>query len=322
MTTGDARQAGAVTYRRASTDDIAPAYRVFRESLFDYLFRQALVDEATAKDPPIESGWARQSRWIEHLWDTAAENWVALGDEGQVIGWAMSVERGGTLELTHFFVKPGIQARGVGRALLGRAFPLGRGRHRVIIATQDAPALSLYLRSGVGYATTSVDFVVKPTAIEPATDLTFDRLGADDAAVELVASVEQAVLGHRREPDTRFLLGMRPAWAARRHGEVVGFAFGAQPPSTGASDDPTTLTGPMAALDPADMPALIDHVVGDAAATGVTDLYVACPLSNEVAVRHLLATGFRIDPFYTMILADEPSMRLDRWIHTGPVFIM
>jgi hypothetical protein len=63
-----------IVYRRATTDDIRPAYAVFRRSLFHYLFQQALVDGATAKDPPIEASWKRQSAWIEHLWRSAAEN--------------------------------------------------------------------------------------------------------------------------------------------------------------------------------------------------------------------------------------------------------
>ena len=106
-------------------DDIRPAYAVFRRSLFDYLFRQSLMDETTAKDPPIESDWRRQSAWIEHLWASAAENWVAQDAAGCIVGWAMSVERDSHLELTHFFVDPGVQAKGIGRSLIQRAFPHG-----------------------------------------------------------------------------------------------------------------------------------------------------------------------------------------------------
>ncbi|MEO7230785.1 MAG: hypothetical protein ABIZ30_09370, partial [Candidatus Limnocylindrales bacterium] len=63
-----------IDFRVATKSDMQPAYAVFRRSLFDYLFRMALVDEATAKDPPIESAWASQGPWIDHLWATAAEN--------------------------------------------------------------------------------------------------------------------------------------------------------------------------------------------------------------------------------------------------------
>lgn len=301
-----------VTYRPLIDVDTPAAFAVFRRSLFDYLFRIGMVDAATAADPPIESAWASQGAWIEHLSRTASENWVAQDSDGKVIGWAMSVERDGVLELTHFFVEPGTQTKGIGRELLARAFPLGRGRHRVILATQDPRALSLYLRFGVGYVTTSVDLFPAPEAVEVTSDLEFERLQPGDAAVDAVATVEEAVLGHHRDVDIRFLLENRPGWLARRNGEVVGVAFGAQGSNS----------GPIAALDPADMPALLEHVEREAHAAGVEELYFSVPMINTVAVRHLLARGFRLDPFYVKVLADEPSMRLDRWVHTGPAFIV
>jgi hypothetical protein len=46
-----------IIYRVATTDDLGLAHAVFRRSLFDYLFRLAMVDESTAKDPPIEESW-------------------------------------------------------------------------------------------------------------------------------------------------------------------------------------------------------------------------------------------------------------------------
>lgn len=115
-----------ITYRPLVGADIPAAYAVFRRSLFDYLLRIGMVDAATAADPPIESAWQSQGPWVEHLSRTAAENWVAEDGAGRVIGWAMSVERDGVLELTHLFVEPGVQAGGVGRALLDRAFPRAR----------------------------------------------------------------------------------------------------------------------------------------------------------------------------------------------------
>jgi GNAT superfamily N-acetyltransferase len=301
-----------VAFRPFASRDLAAAYAVFRRSLFDYLFRIGMVDAATAAEPPIESSWPGQGPWIEHLTATAAENWVAVDAEDRVIGWALSTERDGVLELTHFFVEPGAQAAGIGRGLLERAFPPGRGRHRVIIATQDAGALALYLRFGVAYVTTSMDLARAPGPVELESDLIFERLDESSAAVDAVAHVEQAVLGHRRDVDVRFLLGNRPAWLASRNGSVVGFAFGAR----GAT------SGPIAALDPSDLPAMLDLVEREAYDAAVEELSFTVPMINRVAVSHLLAHRFRIDPFYIKVLADEPSMRLDRWIHTGPAFIV
>ena len=283
--------------------------------------RQAVIDETAAKDPPIEADWKRHSVWIEHLWGSAAEIWIAEDAAGRIFGWAMSIERDGHLELTHLFVEPGVQGRGIGRGLLQRAFPEGRARHKVIVALKDPRALSLYLRSGVRYVTTSADFTIAARRIEPATHLRFERVGLEDAAVEAIAALERKVLGYRRDADIRFLLGIRPAWLALRAGSVVGFAFGTQPTPNRSRIVPIA-SGPMTALDPYDLPAILDHVIDAAQITGDGELGVTVPLINHIAVAHLLSRGGKIDPFDVKVLASDNSMLLDRWIHTRPPFIM
>jgi GNAT superfamily N-acetyltransferase len=305
--------------RRAVREDIPFAYGVFRRSIYDYLFRIGMVDEATAKDPPVADAWKRQANWIEHLWRTSTENWVAEDPAGRVIGWAMSIERDGHLELTHFFVEPGIQSKGLGRALIEKAFPPGRGDHRAIVATQDPRALSLYLRSGVYPATTSVDVLLRPGSFDSNCDLTFERLEASEWAVSEIVALEKAVLGFARDTDIRFLLAGRPAWLALRDGMPAAYAFGVQPNPPGVTDH-SPACGPMAALDPADMPMLIDHVMGQAG--DVNEFCITVPFMNRHALGHLMERGGQIDPFYFMILSDQPTMKLDRYIHTSPAFIL
>lgn len=285
-------------------------YRVFRRSLFDYLHRIGQVDAATAADPPVEEGWTTQQGWMEHLAATAAEDWVAEESDGRIVGWAQSVERDGLLELTLFFVHPRAQSRGVGRGLLERAFPLGRGTARTIIATQDPPALGLYLRFGVGYATTSAELLGQPIASEIKTDLVIERANAGAEAT--IVALERELLGHARIVDVRFLVERQPVWLALRGGRAVGFAFG----NLGAN------AGPVAALDPADLPALLATVENEAAGRGVEELGFMVPMVNATALAHLITRRFRIDPFYTFVLASDDRMQLDRWVHTQPGFIV
>ena len=288
------------------------AFTIFRRSIMDYVHRRGIVDSPFVTESALEEAWNVRGGWIEHLWRTAAENWLAIDVDGRPIGWAMSIERGGLLELSHFFVDPDTQSKGTGRALLEHAFPLGRGTHRAIVATEDPRALSLYLRFGVRYVTTVADFEGPPRPVSVETDLAFERLDASPESIDLIAAVEAGLLGHRREIDTRFLFTQRPAWLARRGSAVAGFAFGAR----------DELTGPMGVLDPADMSALLAHVESEAAAAGAGNIYFSSPLVNDVAVRHLIARGFRIDPFLVSVLADDTSMHLDRWIHTGLSYIL
>jgi GNAT superfamily N-acetyltransferase len=298
--------------RRAEPGDIRAAYAVFRRSFVAHLHRLGMVDARVTTQAMLDESWAERAPWIEHLWHTTAENWVAVDPDGRVVGWAQSVERSGLLELTFFFVDPGKQSKGLGRALLERAFPLGRGNHRAIFATQDPRALSLYLRLGVRHVTTVVDFVGKPQPFSIDTDLAFERVTPAPAAVDAIASIEERLLGHRRDIDTAFMRGRRSAWIARRRGEVVGFAFGARGDSA----------GPIGALDPTDIPALLALVEDDAAASGLPEIYFSTPLVNAAAVQHLLGRGYRIDPFIAGVLADDLSMAFDRWIFTNPSYIL
>ena len=167
--------------RRGTTDDLRPAYEVFRQSLWDLMQRTGLIPAGSPLD--TEESWPRHRSLTEHIFTHAAEFWVAEDTDG-VAGMARSIERDGVLQLTEFFVHPRVQSRGVGRELLDRAFPLGRGRHRSILATQDSRALALYLRSGVHFQSTLVDFEVIPAPHEYETDLEFCLLYTSDAADE------------------------------------------------------------------------------------------------------------------------------------------
>ncbi len=304
----------AVHFRRATDADFPPAYGVFRRSLADYLERIGMGDPALATEDGIAASLVARRPWMEHLVRTAAENWVATDDDGTIVGWALSVERDGMLELALLFVEPGVQARGIGRGLLDRAYPIGRGRHRSIVATLNPRALALYLRFGVSHRATAVDFIVRPRVSAMETDLEIARSNPGGPGLEAAGAIEFALTGHRRTVDHAFLAGLRPLWIARRAGAVVGFAYGV----TADGDD----AGPIAVLDPGDLAALITVVENDAAARAVEAFALLVPLDSKVAVGHLLDRGARIDTFYLAILTDGSWLPTDRWILTGPGYLI
>ena len=294
-------------------------FALFRRSLGDYLLRTGQIGtaEAAARSSPdgLAEAWGWHGSWMEHLAATAAEDWIAEDAGGRIVGWAQSVERDGLFELTFFFVDPELRTHGLGRGLLERAFPLGRGESRAISATLDPAAVSLYLRSGVHYAATTIDVLGEPRVSDVATDLAIRRVepGTEDDAEEAIVALEREILGHGRRADTRFLLADRPAWLASRGGAVVGMAFG-----TSASDS----SGPIAALDPGDVPALMTTVENDAAARGVKEVGFTIPMVNRAALDHALGRHLPIDTFYTFVLSSDDRMRLDRWVQTQPSFII
>ena len=304
-------------FRRRTPGDMPSAFRVFRRSLYDYFQRTGQVDDASIASLPekLDEAWGWHGTWMEHLAATAAEDWVAEDREGRIVGWAQSIEREGSLELTFFFVDPDARSRGLGRGLLERAFPPGRGHPRIIDATQDTAAVGLYLRSGVHVVATTIELLGKPAMTPIETDLAIERVEpvAEADAESAIVAIERQLLGYGRPEDTRFLLGSRPAWLARRDNRVVGMAFGASAAES---------SGPIGALDPADLPALMATVENDAADRDIQELGFSIPAVNRTALDFALGRRFRVDPFYTFILCSDDQLRLDRWVHTQPSFII
>jgi GNAT superfamily N-acetyltransferase len=292
--------------------DTPAVYRVFLDALWDYMRRSALLTADDPPQPPYESLWPRYERIYRHLEVAATRAWVAVGADGDVVGYGRSIERDGHVELTEFFVSPQTQGAGIGRRLLERVFPLAWGAHRSILALLDPRAVSLYLRFGVRGVDTLLDLVGRPRRLDLSTDLVVEPIGAGQAGETAVVAIERAILGLHRLPEVRWLLDDRPAWVFRRSGSLVGYAFG----SNGHH------LGPIATLDPADLPTAIGLVEDDAAGRGLASVGFSVTLSNEVALRHLLGRGFRIDPFYVLVLSDEPTVDFRRYVATNPAFIL
>ena len=300
-------------FRPACRDDVPAAYAVFRRSIHGYLRRIGLAEPGELPESAIEAAWTRQSAWIEHLCDTAAENWVAVDGAGRVVGWALSIERAGHLELAFFFVDPSRTSRGIGAGLLERAFSRRSEGRRTIMATHEPAALSLYLRNGVRHLTTACDIGVRARPAPRPAGLALRPLAGDDD-IAAVAAIEERLLHLRRETDIAFLARDRPGWLALRGGEPVGYAF-AMNAARAAAD-----CGPIGVLDAGDLPHLLDHVLAEAPEGAEVSFTV--PMANPTALGHLLALGGRIDTFYVAVLSSEDDLSLDRYVHTSPSFII
>jgi GNAT superfamily N-acetyltransferase len=133
-----------LTFRRGTPADGRACFEVFLPAIRDLSARLG-----APWDPAPEELWPKLLPMYEHLAAHAAEWWVAEDSRtGTIAGYARSVERGGLFELSELFVHPDRQSAGVGRGLLERAFPLGRGEVRAIIATTDVRALRRYHAAG------------------------------------------------------------------------------------------------------------------------------------------------------------------------------
>ncbi|MGH2445940.1 MAG: GNAT family N-acetyltransferase [Candidatus Limnocylindria bacterium] len=291
--------------RRATAEDSRRAFDVFVPSVRDLATRLNTPWEVEA-----ESLWERLQPLYDHLAEHAAEWWVAEdAADGTIIGYARSVARGGLLELSEFFVDPQRQSGGVGAALLERAFPADRGEVRAIIATTDVRAQARYYRAGTAARFPIVAMGATPRTAEP--DPAVEIVRADIGDIKTLRTIEADVLEFDRGDEFGWLLGLREGYLYRRGGETIGFAF------IGASG-----SGPIAALHPDDQVPILAHVESRAAALELPNLSVEVPMVNEVAIRHLIGRGFRMDTFFTFLMSSRPFGRFDRFIGFAPPFVL
>jgi GNAT superfamily N-acetyltransferase len=291
------------SYRRATPDDALACHELMWSSVTDLGRRQGTPLEGTAAE-----WWASSEPLNRLLAELAAEWWVAeLPGSDQLAGFARSVERDGLFELTEFFVRPGQQSRGLGRGLIERAFPSGRGRVRSIIATTDVRAQARYYAAGTVARFPLFTVGGAPAESVPAPDLTVESIDGADA-IRAQREIEGSVLGHRRsESEIQWLLARRQGHLYRRGDRYVGFSF------LGPDG-----TGPMGALDPSDLPAILLNVEAVARSLGLDRLELQVPGPNAVGVRHLLDRGFRLDRWINFLMSDRPFGSFDRFIPFSP----
>jgi ribosomal protein S18 acetylase RimI-like enzyme len=294
----------AVRLRRGTPDDVHPAFELSMAAMGDLFARQG---NEFVLDP--DAFWLQLQPILEHVAATAAEWWVAVDEsDDAIVGYARSVERGGLFELTELFVRPDRQSAGLGRQLIDRAFPAGRGDVRVLIATTDVRAIARYYAAGTvaRFPIASMSGRPRPPESGDADDL--EAVAATEADIPELAALETAVVGYPRDNDDyRWLLEHRDGTVYRRAGRTVGFAF-----VSGSG------SGPVIALEPSDQVAILRHAEARAHALGVDELSFEVPMPNEIAMRQLLGRGFRIEPPLTLLMSSVPFGQFDRFIPFGP----
>lgn len=299
----------AVTLRQATPDDTDGCHRIMWHAITDLATRHGTPMEGSADD-----WWPSSEPQFRYLSRSAAEWWVAEDpSSGSLLGYARSIERGGLFELTEFFVLPAQQTKGVGRMLLDRAFPVGRGEVRSIIATTDVRALARYYSADTVARFPLLTMTGAPSDASQIGRLEPVRLEESETPpLADVSAIERATLGYDRDEGAlHWLLERREGYLYRRDDRIVGFAFV-------GSDG----SGPIATLDPVDLPEQLLHVEARAHALGVSSLSLEVPGVNAVAVRHLMGRGFHIDPWVNVLMSNRPFGQFDRFMgFSPPIFL-
>jgi GNAT superfamily N-acetyltransferase len=302
--------------RPATPDDSKAVFEVFLESILDLGKRLGASAISGGDDPgSVAALWEQRQSLFAHL---AAHHhrFVLALDGARPVGYARSIVRDGTWQLTELFVTPDRQSGGLGKDLLRSVAPAEPVDRRVVVATLDQRALVRYLRCGVAGRFPIAYFERTPEAQDDDQGLVVEPLVDAPAVHACLDSIDREVLGYARTIDHKWLMKERRGFLYRYRGESFGYGYVGY------------RSGPAAVRDPAVWPALLAHLEsvaaknpdGDGATGGPNKFGLDVPLINHTAVEYLLDRGYSMSAFYTLFMSDVPFGRYDRYVFTTPTF--
>ncbi|NOH04769.1 MAG: GNAT family N-acetyltransferase [Chloroflexi bacterium] len=297
-----------ITYRPGNVEDSFAVFQVFLKSIMDYSERMNVQAITGGNDPQkLNSIWRIRKPLFNFLAEAASQFWVAERD-GEMLGYARTIEHDGLRELTEFFVAPNQQSAGVGSGLLSRAFADTGARYRTIIATLDERALFNYMRMGVYGRIMLKYFSRKAEKVTMPTDLTIEPMDLS-AHLEAMSRIDREILSHTRGGIHRWLASMREGFVYKRGGEMVGYGY------VGGNH------GPFAALNADDFPAILAHAESLAAEKG-DEFGVSVPLVNQKAIEYLVKRKYQIDAFTTVLMSNVPFGKFESYLSFAPEFFL
>ncbi|HWN42678.1 MAG TPA: GNAT family N-acetyltransferase [Thermoanaerobaculia bacterium] len=285
-------------------DELEEVWRVHVASSNDLLVRRGRSATRPA-DAPVASD-ARAGLASD------PDGYFCAVEEGQIRGMVSALVRGRVWYLSMFFVLPGDQGRGLGRALLARALAYGDARGaeiRCTLATLDPRAQARYVMAGMPprwpiYRLDGDAAAVTRLEARAGLDPRERERPCDPGAAEKLTA---EVFGHGRADDLAHWRGDGAAAVAiERGGEVAAFAY-----RRGER------IGPAAGRDE---PALVQAVAA-AAAAGAADggsVTMRVPGACASLLEALVGCGFRLGPL-TLFMASRPFGRPELYVPSGPI---
>jgi hypothetical protein len=298
----------SINYRVGTSADSFSVFQVFLRSIMDYSERMNVMAITGGNDPEkLASIWESRKPLFDFLAKTASQFWLAERD-GEILGYARTVEHDGLQELTEFFVDPNQQSAGVGGELLSRAFPNSGAQYRTIIATLDERALYRYMKAGVRARFTFKYFYRKAEKVVVPTDLKIERINLKAHLVEM-NRIDKELVNHTRKDIHEWLITMREGFVYKRGNMVVGYGY------VGGNH------GPFAVLDENDFPAILAHAESLTAEKG-DEFGAAVPLINKKAIDYFIEHNFKIDTFSALFMSNVPFGKFENYLCFAPEFFL
>jgi GNAT superfamily N-acetyltransferase len=290
--------------RKVEPDELEEVWRVHVASSSDGAARRGQPATRPA-DAPVASD-ARAGLASD------PDGYFCAVEDGRIRGMVSALVRGPVWYLSMFFVLPGDQGRGLGRALLERALAYGEARGVEVLctlATLDPRAQARYVMAGMAprWPIYRLDGDVTAVARLKA------RVGLDPRARELpcdpcaAEKLTAEVFGHSRADDlAHFRSDGGTAVAIERGGEVAAFA-----------SRRGQRIGPAAGRDET---AFLQAVAAAAAsgADGGGSVTMRVPGACASLLQALVGSGFRIgNP--TLFMASRLFGRPELYLPSGPI---
>jgi GNAT superfamily N-acetyltransferase len=282
-----------IAIRSAQPDDLEPGSQIVQEAILDLRQRHGV----SLPQPLPPPDFARLC-----LGKDPSGLWVAEAS-GEVVGWAMSWMCGHFWFLSQLFVRPDLQAIGLGQALLDRTLAQARQRgaeNRALITfAYNMRSTGLYVRNGM-YPRVPLYFMAAETPMLPANLGGAGHFAEDiGPAAEVPAwlsEIDDAVLGFRRDAHHAFLLRGGEARGLRitRAGRTAGYAYAM----------PNGFVGPLAVMPGEDPAAVVGAALRRALeTTRPKQITMFIPGPAEQMMGTVSALGFRIQEALVVLSA-------------------
>jgi len=281
-----------ITYRAARPEGLEPGVGVVEQA-----FNELRVRNGLRPVPRREPAFQRFS----HAEDPTGL-WVAEA-KGEIIGFAFSWMRQRLWYLSQLFIRPDIQARGIGQALMSRVLEQaarnGADNRALITPGYNMASTGLYIRNGL-YPREPLYRLVAPAA------MLAGRLVADSNTVATplgslgsehtwLDAVEDTVIGFRRETQHRYMQSI-PGMRALRidtGGRPAGYAY------VSAEGH----IGPMLAAPGTDEAAVVLATIREGLVGAPKQVSLVAPGRAARILATLSQLGFRIEESMLMMAA-------------------
>ncbi len=315
-------RSGELTYRPVRPDELGACVEIWRESINDYIGRLG--------QPEIASETSPLMRLYGHLSTTDPERFVVAvqrapetGEE-RIVAFASAVVRERLWFLSMLFVAPGVQAAGVGRALLAQVMPPPGTDTAMATATDSAQPISnaLYSSYGIVPRIPLLNLIGRPEradAFEPlpsgVVPVPFESIagGPPDGdghrvLADAVDALDRELLGVTHPIDHRYLRAeSRRGWLYRGpDGAPLGYGYATE----------AGRVGPVAVRDAALMAPVLGHLTTAVEPRGAFALWL--PGNADRAVVAALRAGFRLDQFPVLLCWDRQFADFGRYLPISP----